>query len=115
MTSAAIAKSNMPLMLSGILASLTVFPATGAAGASIQLTAFPPTVRIAQEGALEGDPAARMAGACGGTESCQVVVTAVGGRLEGVTAFVQPLRSSNGRSLPEEGVELFREAYVPVR
>ena len=63
------------LTLIGIVINLTVLPANGAGEASIKLAAFPPTMRIAQEGPIEGAPAAQMAGARGGTESCQVVVT----------------------------------------
>jgi hypothetical protein len=63
------------LTLIGIVINLTVLPANGAGEASIKLAAFPPTMRIAQEGPIEGASAAQMAGARGGTESCQVVVT----------------------------------------
>ncbi len=106
---------KVALTLCGLLIGLTVLSANQARGASIKVAAFPPTVRIAQEGPIEGVPTAQMAGARGGTESCQVVVTAEGGRLEGVTVSFQALREAGGRSLPEDCVELFRVAYVPVR
>jgi hypothetical protein len=72
-------------------------------------------MRIAQEGPIEGARAVDIAGARGETVSFQVVVTAAGGRLEGVTASIESLREAGGQALPQDCLEIFREAYVPVR
>ena len=72
-------------------------------------------MRVAQEGPVEGAATVDIAGARGETESFQVVVTAEGGRLEGVTASIDALRRTDGQALPEDCLEIFREAYVPVR
>ncbi len=90
--------------------------ATGqAAEARIQLTALPATMRATPTGPLAGTSAVEIAGARGETESFQVVVTAVDGKLDGVTASLEPLRQTGGPSLPETSLELFRVAWVPVR
>ena len=90
--------------------------ATGqAADAHIQLTALPATMRATPTGPLAGTSAVEIAGARGETESFQVVVTAVDGKLDGVTASLEPLRQTGGPSLPETSLELFRVAWVPVR
>ena len=86
-----------------------------ATGTSVKLAAIPPTLRVAPEGPVEGAATVDIAGARGETVSFQVVVTPAGGRLEGATASIEPLRRSGGQALQENCIEIFREAYVLVR
>ena len=60
-------------------------------------------MRAAQEGPLEGATTVDIAAARGETESFQVVVTAVGGRLEGVTASIESLRGAGGQAISLSG------------
>ncbi len=92
-----------------------LFGATALAGPRIGLAAFPPTLRIGQEGPIEGAAAAELAGARGEYESVQVAVTALDGGLKGVNVSMGSLRSTDGREVAPECVVLYREAYVPVR
>jgi hypothetical protein len=82
---------------------------------SIKLVVVSPTLRVSQEGAVEGAGSADIACARGEWESFQVVVTAVGGGLEDVDASVSELKSVEGHALKAENVVLYREAYVAVR
>ena len=86
-----------------------------AAQGSIQLTALPGAVRVAQEGPAVGADRAEIACARGEYESIQVVVRALGGDLERVHAELLPLVNTDGVALPAEGVSLYCEVYVPVR
>jgi hypothetical protein len=86
-----------------------------AAQAAIRLSAFPPTVRVNQEGPIAGADCVQIAGARGEYESFQVVVTAVGAHLEQVDAAIGPLRSKENHALTSENAAIYREAYVPVR
>ena len=77
-------KSQLAILL--VLGSLQV-----AAGAEIRLKAVPPTVRIRQEGAVRGAEAVEIFAARGEVESVQIVVTATGGNLRGISAEMSPL------------------------
>ncbi len=81
----------------------------------IQLALLPPTIRVAQDGPVDGAANVRLTGARGETVSLQVTVTAMNGLLEGGSVSVQPSGATGGKALPATWVELFREAYVPVR
>jgi hypothetical protein len=83
--------------------------------ATIQLEALPATVRVPQEGPAVGTDSADLAGARGEFESCQVVVTAIGGNLRGVSAEMSALKKETGESLPGKNISLYREVYIPVR
>jgi hypothetical protein len=100
-----------------LVAAFVYWPtAAESAGATrINLTSLSSTVRVAQDGPIQGTPTVEIAGARGETESFQVVVTAEDGRLDNATAQIGPLRAAGGQSLPQECIELFREGYVPVR
>ena len=97
-----------------ILLMLSSIPMTAGAG-TIQLKALPPTMRVQAEGAVGGTDTVDIAGARNEFESFQIVVTAVGGNLRGVSAGVSPLKSEANESIPAENVRLYREIYIPVR
>ena len=98
-----------------IVVALLVWGDAAMAQAAIRLTALPGTVRIRQEGPVDGDDWVQVACARGEYESFQVVVTAVGGNLRRVEAEVSPLGNEDNVMLPPEGVTIYREVYVPVR
>lgn len=86
-----------------------------AAQPTIRLSAFPAAVRIDQSGVIQGAESAVIAGARNECESFQVVVTAVGGRLEQVEAVCSALSHPNGAEISRDNLILYREAYVPIR
>jgi len=86
-----------------------------AGAATIRLQALPPTVRVQQEGDNGGTDAVDISGARNEWESFQVVVTATGGNLRGVSAEVSPLKNEAKESLPAGNVSLYREVFIPVR
>lgn len=85
------------------------------AQSAIHLTAAPGTVRVRQEGPLEGADSVQIACARGEYESFQVTVTAVGGNLERVEAEVSPLGNEDNVMLAPGGVVIYRAAYVPLQ
>jgi hypothetical protein len=86
-----------------------------AGAATIRLKALPPAVRVRQEGNVGGADAVDIAGARNEWESFQVVVTATGGNLRGVSAEVSAVKNEANESLPAENVRLYREVFIPVR
>jgi len=88
---------------------------TTAQGAAIKLTAVPSAVRVRPEGAFRGADAAEVSAARGEVESFQIVVTATGGNLRGITAEMSPLKSQGGAGLPAQNVTLYRAMFIPVR
>ncbi len=84
-------------------------------GVTIELAALPGTVRVRQEGPMQGAPAATISAARNEYESFQVVVTARDGSLQDVQAEVSGLRSAGGAEIPSANVSLYREVFVPVR
>jgi len=82
---------------------------------TIQLKALPPTVRVRQEGPVGGADTVNISGARGEFESFQVVVTATGGNLQGISAQMSPLTSQTNQSIPAKNVTIFRELFVTVR
>jgi len=98
-----------------ILLALLVLGDCALAQGTIRLTALPGSVRVRQEGPVEGADAIEIAGARGEYESFQVVVTALGGHLTGVDAELSPLANEANKTLPAECVALYREVYIPVR
>lgn len=82
---------------------------------TIQVTALPSTLRVGQEGAIEGSDAVEVSGAHGEFESFQVVVTASGGNLQNVSAELSALKKETGESLPAKCVTIYREIFIPVR
>jgi hypothetical protein len=103
-------------MKSGIV-TLLILALTGTTcvAATVGLKATPPTVRVGQEGAFEGAETVEISAARGEVESFQVVVTATGGNLRGISAEMSPLKNEAGASLPAQNVTLFREVFIPVR
>jgi len=93
-----------------------------AAGAgTIRLTALPSTLRVGQEGAIEGMDAAEISGARGEFESFQIIVTAAGANLQDISAELSPLKKETGvqtqniASLPGKSVSIYNEVFIPVR
>jgi len=82
---------------------------------AIQLRALPSTLRVGQEGAIDGTDIAEISGARGEFESFQVVVTAAGGNLQDIRAEMSPLKKETGESLPAKNVRLYKEVFIPVR
>ncbi|RPJ22473.1 MAG: hypothetical protein EHM35_18200, partial [Planctomycetaceae bacterium] len=101
----------MRLWTTVFFAFLSAQMATGA----IRLAALSPTVRVGQEDAIEGMDAAEISSARGEVESFQVVVTAVGGNLQGISAQMSPLKKDTGETLPVKNVSVYREVFIPVR
>jgi Glycoside hydrolase 123, catalytic domain/Glycoside hydrolase 123, N-terminal domain len=81
----------------------------------IELTALPSTVRVGVTQPLVGTDKAELACARNEVEAFQVVATAEGGRLQGLTVAMSPLKNADGAAIPVENVTVFREAFVPVR
>jgi hypothetical protein len=88
---------------------------TSAPGATIDLKALPPMVRVRQDGAFTGAETVEIFAARGEVESFQVVVTAAGENLRGVSAEISPLQGPGGAALPAQNVTLYREVFIPVR
>ncbi len=82
---------------------------------TIQLTSLPSTLRVGQEGAIQGSDAVEISGARGEVESFQVAVTAAGGNLQNVSAELSALKKETGESLPAKCVTIYREIFIPVR
>jgi hypothetical protein len=82
---------------------------------TIRLTALPPTLRVGQEGTIDGADAAQVCAAQGEFESFQIVVTAVGWNLQGITAEMSPLKKETGETLPARSVTIYNEVFIPVR
>ena len=102
-------KSRTAILL--ILGSLS----TSAGAATIDLKVLPPTVRVRQEGAFTGAEAVEIFAARGEVESFQVVVTAAGENLRGISAEISSLQGPGGAALPAQNVTLYREVFIPVR
>jgi len=83
--------------------------------ASLKLTAIPGTRRIGPTDTVAGDDRARIACARNEIGSVQVVVTAQGGSAAGVDADISALRTEDGAEIPAGDVNLFRQAWVPIR
>jgi hypothetical protein len=83
--------------------------------ATIQLRAVPSTLRVSQEGAIDGTDVAEISGARGEFESFQVVVTAAGGNLQDIRAEMSSLKKETGETLPAKNVRLYNEVFIPVR
>lgn len=81
----------------------------------ISLMVVPPTVRVAQTGAVEGAATADIQSARNECESFQVVVTAVGAPVHGVEVDASSLTGPDGKEIPDSRITLFREVYVPIR
>lgn len=103
----------MRLRLMVFFVSLSAQAAVGAA--TIRLAALPSMLRVGQEGAVGGAQVAEISAARGEVESFQIVVTAVGGNLQSITATLSPLKQEAGQTLPAEGISLCREVFIPVR
>ena len=86
-----------------------------AGAGTIQLTAVPSALRVGQEGQIDGAEAAEVSGARGEFESFQIVVTAVGGNLQGITARMSPLTKEGGGTLAVESVSIYNEVFIPAR
>jgi hypothetical protein len=87
-----------------------------AAGAgTIRLTALPPTLRVGQEGTIDGADIAGISGARGEFESFQIVVTASGGNLQDILAEMSPLKKETGETLPAKNISIYNEVFIPVR
>jgi len=96
-------------------AAFFMFLSAQVGAGTIRLTALPPTMRVGQEGAIEGMDAAEISSARGEVESFQVVVTAAGGNLQGISAVMSPLKKDTGETLPVGNISIYREVFIPVR
>jgi len=97
-----------------MLLALGSIQVTANAG-TIQLKGLPPTVRVRQDEIVTGTDAVDICGARGEFESFQVVVTAIGTNLQGISAEMSSLKKETKECIPTKSVSIYREVYVPVR